>query len=63
MTVARLREVASKGGKQTARSHDMATIGKAGGRQTAKRGSVYFARIGRLGGQTPKPFGFLAATG
>jgi hypothetical protein len=29
----------------------MAMIGKAGGRVTAKRGSNYFARIGRLGGK------------
>ncbi len=51
MSAARVREVASKGGKKTAQSHDMAMIGKAGGKKTAKRGSDYFARIGRLGGR------------
>jgi hypothetical protein len=29
----------------------MAMIGKAGGKVTAKRGSDYFAKIGRLGGK------------
>lgn len=51
MSPARVREVASKGGKKTARSHDMAMIGKAGGQVTAQRGSSYFAKIGRLGGK------------
>lgn len=51
MSATRVREVASKGGKKTARGHNMAMIGKAGGRVTAKRGSAYFARIGRLGGK------------
>ncbi len=51
MTKDRVREVASKGGKKTARSHDMALIGKAGGQVTRKRGSSYFAAIGRLGGK------------
>lgn len=51
MTASRVRQVASKGGQKTAQSHDMAMIGKAGGKETAKRGSDYFARIGRLGGR------------
>lgn len=51
MSATRVREVASKGGRKTARSHDMAMIGKAGGKVTAKRGSDYFAKIGRLGGK------------
>ncbi|MSU76235.1 stress-induced protein [Patescibacteria group bacterium] len=51
MTASRVREVASKGGKKTAQGHDMAMIGKAGGKVTAKRGKDYFARIGRLGGK------------
>ena len=51
MTADRVRQVASKGGKKTAQSHDMAMIGKAGGQVTAKRGSSYFAKIGRLGGK------------
>lgn len=51
MTKERVKEVASKGGKKTAHSHDMAMIGKAGGQVTAKRGSNYFAEIGRLGGR------------
>jgi general stress protein YciG len=50
MTADRVRQVASKGGKKTAQTHDMAMIGKAGGQVTAKRGSDYFAKIGRLGG-------------
>lgn len=51
MTATRVRQVASKGGKKTAQTHNMAMIGKSGGRVTAKRGSSYFARIGRLGGK------------
>jgi general stress protein YciG len=51
MTKDRVKQVASKGGKKTALSHDMAMIGKAGGQVTAKRGSNYFAKIGRLGGK------------
>lgn len=51
MSASRVREVASKGGKKTARSHNMAMIGKAGGQVTAQRGSTYFAKIGRLGGK------------
>lgn len=51
MSSSRVREVASKGGQKTAQSHDMAMIGKSGGRVTAKRGAAYFARIGRLGGK------------
>ena len=51
MTADRVRQVASKGGKKTAQNHDMAMIGKAGGQVTAKRGSDYFAKIGRLGGR------------
>lgn len=51
MTSGRVREVASKGGRKTAQSHDMAMIGKAGGQVTAKRGADYFAKIGRLGGK------------
>ena len=50
MSASRVREVASKGGQKTAKMHDMAMIGKAGGQVTAQRGSDYFARIGRLGG-------------
>jgi len=50
-TADRVRQVASKGGQKTAKSHDMAMIGKAGGQVTAKRGSSYFAEIGRLGGK------------
>jgi hypothetical protein len=51
MTADRVRQVASKGGRKTAQSHDMAMIGKAGGQVTAKRGSSYFAAIGRKGGR------------
>jgi hypothetical protein len=51
MSADRVRQVASKGGRKTASSHNMAMIGKAGGQVTAKRGSNYFARIGRLGGK------------
>lgn len=51
MTANRVREVASKGGRKTAQSHNMAMIGKAGGQVTAQRGSDYFAKIGRLGGK------------
>jgi len=54
MSADRVRQVASKGGQKTANSHDMALIGKAGGEVTAKRGSSYFARIGRLGGKAGK---------
>lgn len=51
MTPERVRQVASKGGKKTATTHNMAMIGKAGGQVTAKRGSSYFAKIGRMGGK------------
>ncbi len=51
MTPERVRQVASKGGKKTATTHNMAMIGKAGGKVTAKRGSSYFAKIGRMGGK------------
>ncbi len=61
MSAARVREVASKGGQKTAQSHDMAMIGKAGGRVTRKRGKDYFARIGRLGGQAGRRGGGKAA--
>jgi hypothetical protein len=54
MTPARVREVAARGGKKTAQGHDMAMIGQAGGKATAKRGAAYFARIGRLGGKAGK---------
>ncbi len=54
MSPARVRQVASRGGKKTAQNHDMAMIGQAGGKATAKRGSDYFARIGRLGGKAGK---------
>lgn len=54
MTADRVREVASKGGKKTAKMHDMAMIGKAGGQITAQRGSKYFAEIGRKGGLNGK---------
>ena len=54
MSATRVREVAAKGGKKTAQGHDMAMIGQAGGKITAKRGSTYFARIGRLGGKAGK---------
>ena len=51
MTADRVRQVASKGGRKTAQSHNMAMIGKSGGKVTAKRGKAYFAKIGRLGGK------------
>lgn len=54
MNPVRLREISRRGGLKTARLHDMAVIGSAGGRQTAKRGSRYFARIGHLGGKAFK---------
>ncbi len=57
MTADRVREVASKGGRKTAKTHDMATIGQAGGQITAQRGSTYFARIGRLGGRAGRRAG------
>lgn len=57
MTADRVREVASKGGRKTAKTHDMAMIGQAGGQITAKRGSTYFARIGRLGGRAGRRAG------
>lgn len=56
------REAARRGGKRTAQLHDMAMIGKAGGRQTAKRSIGYYARIGRLGGRALKPTAHLVAT-
>jgi hypothetical protein len=62
MNTARLREVACRGGTRTAQLHDMAMIGRVGGRQTAKRGSRYFAGIGRFGGQGFKPTEYLCAT-
>lgn len=61
MSAERVRQVASKGGKKTADTHDMAMIGKAGGQVTAQRGSSYFARIGRLGGKSGRR-GSTAAT-
>ncbi|MEX2043590.1 MAG: hypothetical protein WD926_01705 [Patescibacteria group bacterium] len=54
MSQVRVREVAAKGGKKTAQGHDMAMIGQSGGKVTARRGSAYFARIGRLGGKAGK---------
>lgn len=52
MSKDKVRRVASVGGKKTAQTHDMAMIGKAGGQVTARRGSKYFAEIGRLGGKS-----------
>lgn len=52
MSKEKVRRVASVGGKKTAQTHDMAMIGRAGGKVTAKRGSAYFAKIGRLGGKS-----------
>lgn len=51
MSADRVRQVARKGGRKTAQSHDMAMIGRAGGKVTARRGSDYFARIGSMGGR------------
>lgn len=51
MDPARRKAVASQGGTKTAETNDMAAIGRKGGQTTAQRGSEYFSRIGRIGGQ------------
>lgn len=50
MELWRRREVGRKGGTKTAAKHDMAALGKKGGKVTARRGSGYYATIGAKGG-------------